>query len=118
MPKNKGKGGKGKRKGKKGAPAMMRRRSCASRSSAKSMRRYESRWACRMQAYCFDGKMRQCHVPGKFKKRLWINRGDFVLVSLRSYQETRPTSSTSTRSGGRAKAARVRGDTRGRRRLG
>jgi len=42
---------------------------------------------CRVECYCFDGKVRLCHVRGKFKKRVWINKDDFVLIGLRDYQD-------------------------------
>merc|ERR1711982_197015 len=42
---------------------------------------------CRVSAYCFDGVERLCHVRGKFRRRVWINRDDIVLVGLRDYQD-------------------------------
>jgi len=32
-------------------------------------------------------KKRQCHIRGKMKKKIWINQGDTVLISLRDYQD-------------------------------
>lgn len=29
---------------------------------------------------CFDGKTRNCRVPGRLKRRLWLREGDIVLV--------------------------------------
>jgi len=28
-----------------------------------------------------------CVIPGKFKKKVWINKDDIILVSIRSFQE-------------------------------
>uniref|UniRef100_A0A915JP31 Eukaryotic translation initiation factor 4C n=1 Tax=Romanomermis culicivorax TaxID=13658 RepID=A0A915JP31_ROMCU len=41
----------------------------------------------RLQAYCFDGVVRLCHIRGKLRKKTWINAGDIILVGLRDYQE-------------------------------
>jgi translation initiation factor 1A len=29
---------------------------------------------------CFDGKSRNCRVPGRLKRKLWLREGDVVLV--------------------------------------
>lgn len=42
---------------------------------------------CRVQCECFDGKERQCHVRGKFRKKVWINKDDVILIGLRDYQD-------------------------------
>ena len=34
----------------------------------------------RMRVKCFDGKVRVCRVPGRFKRMLWVRPGDTVLV--------------------------------------
>lgn len=41
----------------------------------------------RLEATCFDGTTRLCHIRGKFRKRVWINAGDIVLLGLREYQD-------------------------------
>ena len=41
----------------------------------------------RLEAYCMDGKNRQCHIRGKMRKKVWVAAGDIVLVSLREYQD-------------------------------
>ena len=33
--------------------------------------------------YCNDNRLRICHVCGRMKKRVWVNVGDLVLVSIR-----------------------------------
>lgn len=34
----------------------------------------------RMIISCFDGKTRNCRVPGRLKRKLWIRPGDIILV--------------------------------------
>jgi translation initiation factor 1A len=34
----------------------------------------------RMLVKCLDGKTRNCRVPGRFRRRLWLREGDTVLV--------------------------------------
>jgi translation initiation factor 1A len=36
--------------------------------------------ANRMIVSCFDGKQRNCRVPGRLKRALWIRPGNIVLV--------------------------------------
>ena len=36
--------------------------------------------ANRMDVACFDGKTRNCRVPGRLKRALWIRPGNIVLV--------------------------------------
>ena len=34
----------------------------------------------RLEAYCIDGVKRLCHIRGKMRKKVWVNKGDIVLV--------------------------------------
>ena len=36
--------------------------------------------ASRMRVRCFDGKTRICRIPGRLKRKIWVNPGDVVLV--------------------------------------
>jgi translation initiation factor 1A len=36
--------------------------------------------ANRMIVSCFDGKQRNCRVPGRMKRALWIRAGNIILV--------------------------------------
>ncbi len=36
--------------------------------------------AGRIIVKCFDGKTRNCRVPGGLKKKLWLREGDIVIV--------------------------------------
>ena len=42
----------------------------------------------RVEAYCYDGETRLCHLRGNLKrKKVYIKTGDTILVSLRDYQD-------------------------------
>merc|ERR1712093_235824 len=41
----------------------------------------------RVEAMCFDGEKRLGHIRGKMRKKVWINQGDIVLLSLRDFQD-------------------------------
>jgi translation initiation factor 1A len=34
----------------------------------------------RMFVKCFDGRTRNCRIPGRLKRRLWVREGDVVIV--------------------------------------
>ncbi len=34
----------------------------------------------RMLIKCLDGKTRNCRIPGRLKRRLWVREGDIVIV--------------------------------------
>ena len=42
---------------------------------------------CRFSLQCQDGKSRMGTVRGKLHKKIWIARGDVVLVGLRDFQD-------------------------------
>ena len=35
-------------------------------------------------AYCNDDVLRLCHIRGSMRKRVWLNPGDIILISLRA----------------------------------
>ncbi|MDP8012160.1 MAG: translation initiation factor eIF-1A [Thermoplasmata archaeon] len=43
--------------------------------------------AARMVVMCEDGKSRQCRVPGKIKKRIWVKEGDLVIIKPWDFQD-------------------------------
>ncbi|CAJ0631354.1 1663_t:CDS:2, partial [Entrophospora sp. SA101] len=43
----------------------------------------------RLEAQCFDGEKRLAHIRGKLRKKVWINQGDIILISLRDYQDSK-----------------------------
>ena len=44
---------------------------------------------CRFDVLCFDGKSRLAIMCGKMKKRVFVNQGELVLVSLRELQDSK-----------------------------
>jgi translation initiation factor 1A len=36
--------------------------------------------ASRCDVRCMDGKNRNCRIPGRLKRKLWVREGDIVLV--------------------------------------
>ncbi len=36
--------------------------------------------ASRMLVKCIDGKTRNCRVPGRLKRRLWLREGNIIIV--------------------------------------
>jgi translation initiation factor 1A len=43
----------------------------------------------RLDAQCFDGEKRLAHIRGKLRKKVWINQGDIILLSLRDFQDNK-----------------------------
>ena len=41
-----------------------------------------------LEAMCFDGVKRLCHIRGKLRK-VWINTSDVLLVGLQDYQDNK-----------------------------
>eukprot|EP00922_Rhytidocystis_sp_ex-Travisia-forbesii_P057431 GHVS01085056.1.p1 GENE.GHVS01085056.1~~GHVS01085056.1.p1 ORF type:complete len:153 (+),score=20.30 GHVS01085056.1:95-553(+) len=86
MPKNKGKGGKNRRRGKNDNDGEKRelRFKEEGQEYGQVLRMLGNG---RLESFCFDGVKRLCHIRGKMRKRVWVNSGDIVLVSLRDYQD-------------------------------
>lgn len=40
---------------------------------------------CNVLVFCNDGKRRLCHIRGGLRKKVWLNVGDLVLISLREF---------------------------------
>lgn len=45
--------------------------------------------ASRMLVRCLDGKSRNCRVPGRLKRKLWLREGDVVLVEPWEFDDTK-----------------------------
>ena len=43
----------------------------------------------RFEVFCFDGKKRLAIICGKMRKRVFVNQGNIVLVSLREWQDSK-----------------------------
>ena len=86
MPKNKGKGGKNRRRGKKSGEEEKRELNFKTEGQeyAQTLRMLGNG---RLEAMCADGKKRLCHIRGKMRKRVWVNQGDYILIGLREFQD-------------------------------
>jgi len=87
MPKNKGKGGKNRRRGKNENDVMKRELVEKDGDNQAYAQVLKMLGNGRLTAFCFDGKTRLCHIRGKLRKKVWINTGDIILVGLRDYQD-------------------------------
>jgi len=43
----------------------------------------------RMLVKCMDGKARNCRVPGRYKRKLWLREGDVVLVKPWEFDDSK-----------------------------
>lgn len=88
MPKNKGKGGKNRRRGKNENEAM--KRELVFKEDGQEYAQVSKMLGNgRLEALCFDGTKRLCHIRGKLRKKIWINQGDIVLIGLRDFQDAK-----------------------------
>jgi len=86
MPKNKGKGGKNRRRGKNENDDMKRELvQCEPGQSYAQVLKMLGNG--RLEAMCFDGVKRLCHIRGKLRKKVWINTSDIILIGLRDFQD-------------------------------
>eukprot|EP01112_Ceratiomyxa_fruticulosa_P007372 TRINITY_DN1909_c0_g1_i1.p1 TRINITY_DN1909_c0_g1~~TRINITY_DN1909_c0_g1_i1.p1 ORF type:complete len:151 (+),score=33.65 TRINITY_DN1909_c0_g1_i1:240-692(+) len=85
MPKNKGKGGKNRRRGRNDNEE--KRELQFKEDGQEYAQVIKMLGNGRLEALCFDGTKRLCHIRGKLRKKVWVNQGDIVLVGLRDYQD-------------------------------
>ncbi|XP_033616169.1 eukaryotic translation initiation factor 1A, X-chromosomal isoform X2 [Fukomys damarensis] len=85
MPKNKGKGGKNRRRG-KNENESEKRELVFKEDGQEYAQVIKMLGNGRLEAMCFDGVKRLCHIRGKLRKKVWINTSDIILVGLRDYQ--------------------------------
>ncbi|KAL3603412.1 hypothetical protein D5086_004271 [Populus alba] len=86
MPKNKGKGGKNRKRGKN--EAVVEKRELIFKEEGQEyaqVLRMLGNGRC--DAMCIDGTKRLCHIRGKMHRKVWIDAGDIILVGLRDYQD-------------------------------
>ena len=86
MGKKKGKGGKRKRRGKKMGNGEKRKIEFKE-DGQEYARVLKMLGDGRLEARCSDDETRICHIRGKMRKRVWIKKGDLVLVEVRSFQQ-------------------------------
>ena len=87
MPKNKGKGGKNRRRGKNENEE--KRELIFKEDGQEYAQVIRMLGNGRLEAMCIDGEKRMCHIRGKMRKKVWVNTGDIVLVGLREYQDSK-----------------------------
>ena len=87
MPKNKGKGGKNRRRGKKTNFNDEKRELITKEEGQEYGRVTKMLGNGRLLADCYDGKRRMCKIRGNMRKKVWVMQGDLVLLGLRDYQD-------------------------------
>lgn len=88
MPKNKGKGGKNRRRG-KNENDREKRELIFKEDGQEYAQVLKMLGNGRLEAMCFDGTKRLCHIRGKLRKKVWINQSDIILIGLRDYQDAK-----------------------------
>lgn len=86
MPKNKGKGGKNRRRGTKENDDQ-RRELTFKEDGQEYAQVVKMLGNGRLEAMCFDNTRRLANIRGKMRKKVWINQGDIILLSLRDFQD-------------------------------
>ncbi len=43
----------------------------------------------KMMVSCLDGKQRNCRVPGRLKRKLWLRPGDVIIIELWEFDKNR-----------------------------
>ncbi|KAJ3207341.1 Eukaryotic translation initiation factor 1A, X-chromosomal [Entophlyctis luteolus] len=88
MPNNKGKGGKNRKKGKGEGDGDKRELLFKEEGQEYAFvtKMLGNGW---VEAQCMDGEKRLGHIRGAFRKKVWINAGDLILLGLRDYQDNK-----------------------------
>ncbi|KAJ1667889.1 Translation initiation factor 1A [Coemansia sp. RSA 1646] len=87
--KNKGKGGKNRRRGKNDKDESSKRELIFKEEGQEYAQVVKMLGNGRLEASCFDGVNRLAQIRGSMRKKIWINQGDIILVSLREYQDSK-----------------------------
>lgn len=88
MPKNKGKGGKNRKRGtNKNDP--VKRELILKEEGQEYAQCTKMLGNGRIEVACFDGVKRLATIRGKMRKKVWVNVGDIVLLGLRDFQDTK-----------------------------
>mmetsp|Transcript_11250 Transcript_11250/g.15493 ORF Transcript_11250/g.15493 Transcript_11250/m.15493 type:complete len:142 (-) Transcript_11250:760-1185(-) len=86
MPKNKGKGGKNYKKGKKRDEGETRRELEFKEDGQEYAQVLRMLGDGRVALQCYDDVARTGLIRGTMRRRVWINTGDIVLIGLREFQ--------------------------------
>ncbi|KAL5721007.1 hypothetical protein ACHQM5_013617 [Ranunculus cassubicifolius] len=88
MPKNTGKGGKNRRRGKNEEDDETKNKEIIYKEEGQEYGQVTQMLGNGiLEAKCIDGVTRVCHIRGKMHKKVWIASGDIILVGLRDYQD-------------------------------
>jgi len=86
MPKNKGKGGKNFKKGKKSSEGETRRDLIFKEDGQEYAQVLRMLGDGRLALQCYDDVARTGLIRGTMRRRVWISTGDIVLIGLREFQ--------------------------------
>eukprot|EP00281_Chroomonas_sp_CCMP1168_P031945 CAMPEP_0206246112 /NCGR_PEP_ID=MMETSP0047_2-20121206/19072_1 /ASSEMBLY_ACC=CAM_ASM_000192 /TAXON_ID=195065 /ORGANISM="Chroomonas mesostigmatica_cf, Strain CCMP1168" /LENGTH=154 /DNA_ID=CAMNT_0053671487 /DNA_START=43 /DNA_END=507 /DNA_ORIENTATION=- len=89
MPKNKGKGGKNRSRAKSDRNEKRElhfKNTDDGQEYAQVLKILGGPW---LEAYCFDGQKRLCHICGKMGRKVRLAVSDIVLISLRGFQDNK-----------------------------
>jgi len=87
MPKNKGAGGKGFKKGKKSDGDEEVRELIFKEDGQEYAQVIKKLGGCKIEVQCIDGAKRTGIIRNKLYKKVWLLSGDIILVSLRDYEQ-------------------------------
>ncbi|KAJ1731220.1 Translation initiation factor 1A [Coemansia sp. RSA 2049] len=85
--KNKGKGGKNRRRGKNDKEEGAKRELIFKEEGQEYAQVIKLLGNGRLDASCFDGISRLAQIRGSMRKKIWINQGDIILLSLREFED-------------------------------
>eukprot|EP00992_Anisonema_acinus_P007954 TRINITY_DN4015_c0_g1_i1.p1 TRINITY_DN4015_c0_g1~~TRINITY_DN4015_c0_g1_i1.p1 ORF type:complete len:184 (+),score=61.32 TRINITY_DN4015_c0_g1_i1:57-554(+) len=88
MPKNKGKGGKNRKRGTNKNDAI-KRELILKEEGQEYAQCTKMLGNGRIEAACFDGQRRMATIRGKMRKKMWVNMGDIILLGLRDFQDSK-----------------------------
>ena len=88
MPKNKGKGGKTRKRGKNESDDVSSRELVFKEDGQEYGKIIKVLGGCQLEVSCYDGTIRKCHIRGKMVKKVWLTSGDIILVSVREYEKS------------------------------
>ncbi|ELW65669.1 Eukaryotic translation initiation factor 1A, Y-chromosomal [Tupaia chinensis] len=87
MPKNEGKGGKNRRRGKNENEAV--KRVVFKEDGQENAQVIQMLGTGRLEALGFASVKRLCPIRGKLRKKVWVNTWDIILVGLREFQDNK-----------------------------
>jgi len=86
MPKNKGAGGKNRKKGKNENDDVSDRELIFKEDGQEYGQVKKMLGGGQIEAYCTDDVNRRCHIRGNMFKKVWISVGDIILINVREYE--------------------------------